>query len=60
MSFVCKTGFDGNCVKAKITVSLFQGIPGELGAVGQIGPRVGKTLVSLVNNLSLFKSFRLT
>lgn len=43
MSFVCRTGFDHDFVKANVTVSLLQGIPGELGAVGQIGPRVGKT-----------------
>lgn len=41
MNLVCKTGFDHNLVK--VIVLIFQGIPGELGAVGQIGPRVGKT-----------------
>lgn len=49
MGFVRKTGFDHDFVKVKVTVSLFQGIPGELGAVGQIGPRVCKT-VFLVNS----------
>lgn len=58
MSFVCKTGFDYDFVKAKITVLLFQGIPGELGAVGQVGPRVSKT--DLFEEFNIVKYFRVT